>query len=262
MNSIKSIRHFSRNTYLSIFGSFKKPNKGVYILNSHNVSIYNRSKELFNEFLTFLNKYCELISIVDAVELIKHKQIGNNCQIAFTFDDGYKDCYEVFAPALESFKVNAAFFINGGFVNSIPNLPEAVAFAENNLKSTFREPMSWDEIIELSNRGHIIGSHTLDHIDMNTNNLEVIDFQLRKNKELIEHYTNKPCEYFAIPFGQLKHINEKTLELAEKYHKYIFSGTDHKNYFSFNGRVLNRRHIEIFWPISHIRYFLSNKRKY
>jgi peptidoglycan/xylan/chitin deacetylase (PgdA/CDA1 family) len=180
--------------------------------------------------------------------------------VSFTYDDGFEECHSIIAPALEEFKINAAFFINGGFVNGDDNYKEN--FTRNIVKVEGKKSMSWLQIKFLHDRGHIIGSHTLDHVNMNSTNYKLIDFQLSKNKQLIEECTTHPCDFFAYPFGQFKHINNETLRLAEKYHKYIFSGIDCRNYYSFNRRVINRRHIESEWPRSYIKYFLSTTKTY
>jgi peptidoglycan/xylan/chitin deacetylase (PgdA/CDA1 family) len=258
MNS--QIRKYSRDVFLRIFGSFARPAKGIYILNSHFASPQNPSFEKYCEFLFFLKKNCELIRIEDAVSLIDQRIVSKECSLSFTFDDGFEECYSIIAPALEEFKTNAAFFINGNFLNG--DLKYREYFTNIVTESPGKLPMSWAQVVDLSERGHVIGSHTLDHINMNSKDYDQIDYQLKANKQLIEENTNRPCDYFAYPFGQLDHINEDTLHLAQKYHQVIFSAANYKKYYSFSGKVLNRRHIESWWPESHIHYFLSATRKY
>jgi len=200
------------------------------------------------------------VRIEDSVEQIKRKITITDCLVSLTYDDGFEECYSIIAPALEEFKTNGAFFINGGFVNGDDNYKEN--FTRYTVKVMGKKPMTWQQIKQLHIRGHIIGSHTLDHLNMNSTNYKLIDFQIKKNKQLIEECTNKPCDYFAFPFGQFRHINNETLRLSEKYHKYIFSATDYRNYYSFNGRVINRRHLESEWPRPHIKYFLSSTLTY
>jgi peptidoglycan/xylan/chitin deacetylase (PgdA/CDA1 family) len=200
------------------------------------------------------------VRVEDAVNQIEQKRITKDCLVSFTYDDGFEECHSIIAPALEEFKINAAFFINGGFIGGNEKYKEN--FTENIVKVSGKKPLSWSNVKNLHQRGHIIGSHTLDHVNMNSTDYEYIDFQISKNKQLIEECISDICEYFAFPFGQFRHINNETLSQAEKYHKYIFSGTDYKNYYSFNNRVINRRHIESDWPRSHIKYFLSTKKSF
>jgi peptidoglycan/xylan/chitin deacetylase (PgdA/CDA1 family) len=246
--------------FLKVAGSFSRPKNGIHILNSHFASLSDPNYEMYCEFLQFLSANCCLVRIEDSVEQIKRKITITDCLVSLTYDDGFEECYSIIAPALEEFKTNGAFFINGGFVNGDDNYKEN--FTRCIVKVMGKKPMTWQQIKQLHIRGHIIGSHTLDHLNMNSTNYKLIDFQIKKNKQLIEKCTTQPCEFFAYPFGQFKHINNETLSLAEKYHKYIFSATDYRNYYSFNGRVINRRHIESEWPRPHIKYFLSSTLKY
>lgn len=254
------LRYYFRDIFLRIFGNFSRFAPGIFILNSHFVSRLHPDYDTFCEFLAFLKKNCELIGIEDSVALIKNKKKVSDCLVSFTYDDGFKECHSIIAPALEEFKINAAFFISGGFING--NDEYRQYFSDNILGVKNKTPMNWSDIKDLNDRGHIIGSHTLDHVNMNCSDYELIDFQLRENKRLIEMCTSHPCEFFAFPYGRFKDINDFTLNIAEKYHKYIFSGTDHIHYCSLDGRVLNRRHIESEWPKSHIKFFLSARRKY
>lgn len=58
-----------------------------------------------------------------------------------------------------------------------------------------------------------------------------------------------------------EHANQSSIDIACKYYKYVFSQSDYKHYFSFGGRVINRRHFEPFWPVKHVSYFLSCHKK-
>jgi peptidoglycan/xylan/chitin deacetylase (PgdA/CDA1 family) len=220
----------------------------------------NPDYESYCDFLKVLGTQCDLVRIETAVEQIKRKTATSDCLVALTYDDGFQECHSVIAPALEEFKTNAAFFINGNFLNGDSEYREN--FTKNIVMTPGKFPMTWMQVKELHDRGHIIGSHTLDHVNMNTWSDEFIERQLRENKRQIENCTGLSCEYFAYPFGQFKHINNETLKMAERYHKYIFSSANYQNYFSYNGRIINRRHIESEWPLSHIKYFLSTRKKY
>lgn len=43
------------------------------------------------------------------------------------------------------------------------------------------------------------------------------------------------------------------------FYKYVFSQSDYKHYLSYGDKVINRRHFEFWWSLSHILYFLSKK---
>jgi len=92
--------------------------------------------------------------------------------------------------------------------------------------------MSKEQIKQLADEGHVIGSHTWRHDrvdrlkDLNTieyrgKKVEVNewDFQLTNTKKQLEEMTGKPVEYFAYPFGiwnkqALPKIEERGYKLA------------------------------------------------
>ncbi len=251
-----------RNIYLTSLGLFLKPKPGIHILNSHFAYKNEADKVTMFKFLQNLNKNCDFIKFQDAVQLISSGNIPKNkVLVAFSFDDGLEECYTHIAPLLESYNVNAAFFINSGFIDNTTNYNEQRNILNDSLKYLNREPMTWDQLSDLNKRGHVIGSHTADHINLNTTDLLFAEKQISESKNRIEEMTGNTCNYFAFPYGRLIHINNDTLAIAEKYHQYIFSGTNYKNYYSTNKRIINRRHVEPFWLKQHINYFLNVEKK-
>ena len=123
-------------------------------------------------------------------------------------------------------------------------------------------PMRWYHLEELAKRGHIIGAHTMDHYMVNSTNETILKYQIETCKGIIENKLGKPCEYFAFPYGKLTQANEISINIAANKYKFVFSQSDYKNYFSFDGKVINRRHFEPFWPKKHVFYFLSCNKKY
>jgi len=255
------MRQTLRNVYLNLFGTLKTPSPGIHILNSHFVTPFFSSRNdevVFENFLKFLSRYCRLITIQDAIQRLKTGNLPENkCMVAFTFDDGFAECYHTIAPALEKFNTNAAFFINSNYIDS----DKQYQLDFNKRINTYTKgPLTWKQVKELHNRGHVIGAHTLDHLNMAQLSEEEIDQQLFANKEILENKLKYQCDYFAWTYGGFQHFSKNALHIAQKYHKYIFSATNYQNYFSFDGQVINRRHIEAFWPKSHIKYFLSIKK--
>jgi peptidoglycan/xylan/chitin deacetylase (PgdA/CDA1 family) len=255
------MRRFLRNIFLHLAGSVLKPRAGIHIINSHFVTPQIPTKndwKIFESFLQFLNRFCKLITIQEAVRLIETRQFPTNeCMVAFTFDDGFEECYTTIVPLLEKYNCNAAFFISANYIESDETYQEEF---HKRINTYTKKPMSWEQIKDLHQRGHVIGAHSLDHVNMAELNTDEIDIQLKMNKQILENRLNYSCDYFAWTYGQFQHFPEKALKLTQKYHKHIFSGTNYKKYFSYNGQVINRRHIEAFWPKSHIKYFLSVKK--
>ena len=103
--------------------------------------------------------------------------------IMLTFDDTRLEHFTIAAPAMEKHGFKGVFF-----AMTIP-------IGKPNY-------MTADQIKELSDKGHVIGSHTWDH--QNVKKLKAEDWvkQVDQPKERLEKITGKPVEYFAYPFGE------------------------------------------------------------
>lgn len=266
MNKLKSVvRKGVRSFVLSVLGTFKRPAPYVYILNGHMVDWHHDNDadgERFAKQLAELHKYCDFVNFEDAVRMIVNQEKVKRCTVAFTFDDGWRDCYTQIAPQLEEYGVNAMFFINPNFADAADNNDVAYIenFTVNTTKSPGKHPMTWAQIKELQDRGFLFGAHTLDHYCINDNNIEELEHQIGDCRKVMEEKLGVPCEFFAFPYGRLEHANPASIEIACKHYKYVFSQSDHKHFFSFGGKVINRRHFEPFWPVSHVKFFLSSSR--
>ncbi|KAA3440835.1 polysaccharide deacetylase family protein [Rufibacter hautae] len=102
--------------------------------------------------------------------------------IMLTFDDTKLDQYTVAKPELDKYGFKGVFFIM------------TVSIGRPNY-------MTKEQIKELSDAGHVIGSHTYDH--HNVKKYEDKDWitQIEKPTKQLEAITGKPIKYFAYPFG-------------------------------------------------------------
>jgi len=102
--------------------------------------------------------------------------------VMLTFDDADLDQYTVAYPELKKYGFKGVFFIM------------TVALGKPRY-------MNKDQLKELSDQGHILGSHTWDH--KNVKKYEAADWpiQIDKPSRLLESISGKPVEYFAYPFG-------------------------------------------------------------
>lgn len=253
------LRTWLRARVLDVLGAFSTPQPGIHILNGHRIE-KSDDADVFRKMLTELSKTVTFIRIEDAVRMIIERQCPSKPLVAFTFDDGFMDNYDVFAPILEEFGTNALFFINPNYVEG--NEEYIQNFDDNVVMTPDKRPMRWNQICELSKRGHIIGAHTMDHYMVNSDDKRILEYQINTCKEVIENNTGVPCDYFAFPYGKLTQANDLSISIACQKYKYVFSQSDYKHYYSFSGKVINRRHFEPFWPIAHVKYFLSCKKTY
>lgn len=261
MNRIAlSIRTSLRNRILDIISVTAKPKHGVHILNGHFLSLDDMANpHVFDTLLTSLEqKGVKLVNFTDAVNLIKSKNIPRDeCMVAFSWDDGFDECFTKIKPVLDKRNLKACFFINPNFVDGTKEYRDN--FTEN-VVLVDKPPMNWEMIKTLRTEGHTIGAHTLDHLSLNSQDETFLTSQIVGSKTRIEEVLNDRVVHFAFPFGQLKHISELGVDIAFNNFGYVYSQSNYTNYFSLGGRVINRRHFECDWPVNHVVYFLKQKR--
>lgn len=265
MSVYLKIRSSIRGCILNVLGTFFKPAPYVYILNGHMVDRDHDNDEdgrRFANHLAELHKYCDFVNFQEALDMILKRKKVNRCTVAFTFDDGWRDCYTQIAPQLKKYGVNAMFFINPNFVDAAEkNDTDYIEnFTVNTTKSPGKHPMTWVQIKDLQKRGFLFGAHTLDHYCINDDNIEELEHQIGDCRKAMEERLGSPCDFFAFPYGRLEHANPISIDIACRHYKYVFSQSDYKHYFSFAGKVINRRHFEPYMPVKFDYFFLSHKR--
>jgi len=253
-------RKYLRNFLLDFLSRDASPKYGIHILNGHFLSLNpDASPEIFHALLEGLIKQgVKYINFEDAANRIKNKDfLQNDCLVAFTWDDGFEECFTKIKPVLDSWNIKAGFFINPNFIDGDLEYREHF---KKNIVLTDKNPMTWEMIKTLANEGHVIGAHTLDHLSLNTEDIVFLKAQIEGSKQRIENKLGIDVKHFAFPFGQLKYISAIGVDIACKTFPFVYSQDNYRHYFSFDGRVINRRHFECDWPLNHVLYFLKKKR--
>jgi peptidoglycan/xylan/chitin deacetylase (PgdA/CDA1 family) len=187
---------------------------------------------------------------------------SSRAEIAFTFDDGFKECYTIIAPVLKQYNISACFFINPSVIESSDDF-RLTFLKEKLLLNENKQFMNWDDIKNLHFDGHIIGNHTLNHIALKGISYNDAFDEVSKSKSILENFLSYQCKYFAFPYGGEKYFDEIGLKAAIECHKLSFTSCNYSNYFfKNNNRILSRRHFEGCWDKRHIDFFLSKRRKY
>lgn len=135
------------------------------------------SLDVFNEILrnSRLNKY--FLTIDDAFS----KNMNKDC-ICLTFDDGFKSDIEIVLPKLKKNNAAATFFIVKNYLNKDGYMNER-------------------DVVELSNQGMQIGSHSISHPNfLELDNSKKMN-ELISSRKYLEDLTSKKITTFSFPFG-------------------------------------------------------------
>jgi peptidoglycan/xylan/chitin deacetylase (PgdA/CDA1 family) len=159
------------------------------------------SKEHFSEQMAFLyNNHFHPISLDELYLYLQGKGDLPVKPVVLTFDDGYRDTYDVVFPILRQYGFKSTLFIPASFVG--PRL-------------------SWQELKEMKAAGMEIAAHSLTHRDLGQMTVEEQANEINKSKEILDKNLEQNTVYFAYPNGS---YNQITLKLLEK-QGYRFSFT-------------------------------------
>jgi peptidoglycan/xylan/chitin deacetylase (PgdA/CDA1 family) len=105
--------------------------------------------------------------------------------IVLTFDDGYRDAYEVVFPLLLDHGFTGTFF-----VLATPAHLESPAY------------MTWAQMKEMSDAGMDIQAHGRDHVDMRGRSYHYLVYQILGIQEAIHYHTDRLPRFFCYPSGK------------------------------------------------------------
>lgn len=253
------MRKILRETYLTFMGRFASPSLRTHFLNGHYVlpacDLKVKQQEIFYRQLIALKKNCRLVNPDEALSKLHQTKESLIC---LTFDDGYEDVYTVIAPVLAQLNIKAIFFINPAFLG-MEKVGTSSILRENYETVVDKTFLTRDMVAALHQQGHVIGSHSTSHQRLNIVDKDILLREVVDSKIEIERIIQDKCIHFAYPFGGSNDLSNEALDLALQNYSHIYSSIKRDGLWSFNGRVINRRHFEGNWPVSHIRYFLSNR---
>lgn len=241
----------------------------LVVLNYHNFSKYNNYKikrgniletgysENFEKQIKWLKKHFVFLY----PEEFYNQNPQNGLNVFITFDDGYKDNFDIAFPVLKKYNSKAAFFIvsavagtsdwlwhdkvrylsingflNAGQVeNALLNLNKG-SKAELDLNGSltglpqYRLHMNWNEINLIGNYNFIIGSHTHTHSPLKFLTVKEIEKELSTSLTTISSKISQAITHFAYPNGLYNKICNKLMSFFKL--KYVYTtkpGVNKKN---------------------------------
>jgi peptidoglycan/xylan/chitin deacetylase (PgdA/CDA1 family) len=156
---------------------------------ANNPEIFTRMLRSIQDLGKTSNTMAELTSQLD------NQTISENV-IAITFDDGYLDNYEEAFPRLLDAGVTATFYVIAGLI------------ADKSIKPTRRiydglKMMTKEQIVEMSNAGMEIGSHTWSHYALKHASRETLSYELETSKKYLEDLLGREVTSFCYPNGEV-----------------------------------------------------------
>lgn len=182
----------------------------IPILTYHSIdssgSVISTSPEKFRSQMQYLsNSSHNVISLNEIATCILEKQPFPPRSLSITFDDGFKNNYEIAYPILKEYEFKATIFLVTGYCgknNQWQGQPAEIPVLEI---------MDWGEVVEMSNNGIDFGAHTVNHPNLLKLTQEQAEDEIVDSKKEIEERLGKKIVCFAYPYGGETNKFSKTL---------------------------------------------------
>lgn len=212
----------ARNWYRRLNGKYP-----VTILTCHLVSDRAHrmaiSTETFFRQVTFLRKHYRIVSLCEAVELLRSGHVTSPT-VVLTFDDGYADNFVSLRAVAEECGIPIALFIATQPVDLQEEFGHDLGFGIRGFL-----PLTWKQI-RYWGRGNIeFGAHTRTHFDCGSDDATKLEEEIVGSGLDLERHLEKPVDLFAFPFGQRENISPQAFQLAKACYRHVFSGFGGEN---------------------------------
>ncbi len=239
-------------------------NKFIRAVNYHCTSEkYNKNFELHMEYYSKNFVSVNEDMLIDFLEcgVWKYDKPG----LMIFFDDGL-NCNLINAlPVLEKYSFVAWFMLPIGFLLEKKNNQKKFAH-EHSINCFCEDKPNKDGIaipIEkiriLNKKGHIIGSHTINHVRMSKNiDRKIMNTELFESKSILEKYTAGPVKSFCWVGGEEENYNENAIKAINRSDYHISFANDAgfiRN--KSNCKPFNRINIESHYNLNMCKFYLS-----
>lgn len=253
-----TFRHFALSTFsaLNPSATAKIKQKRVTFTCFH--SFFPDNEKNLRAQLDFMAQHFSFISYSEGVRRVLSGDIDAN-YICFSSDDGYKNFYDA-CRVFDDYGIKALVFANPKVIGET-DYETLKFYNQDRLSHGPMEFLNWQEVDNLLARGHEVGNHSYGHRNLAYRSSEELQEQIVKAYDMLKPHVG-PDIHFAWPFGSAKDINQEALDLiyASGHISAAAVGRNsHYKTFDFQKErsYLIREQIEPFYPLSHVRYFLS-----
>jgi peptidoglycan/xylan/chitin deacetylase (PgdA/CDA1 family) len=163
---------------------------------------------MFERYCNFFRRHFRVVSLRDVVEKLE-RGLEPNRELAITFDDGYRDNYEMAMPVLEKLSLPATFFVVTKWIGSdvVPRWDER--------RGVRHAWMTWDQVRSLHRKGFEIGAHTQTHVDLGQVGVAEAQEEILGARVMLERQLAARADLFAYPYGGRNNITNANREVVK-----------------------------------------------
>lgn len=133
--------------------------------------------------------------------------------LVICFDDGQTNNYEVAAKVLAEFRVRAWFFVIAGFIGTTKDWGAG----------RIEHFMGWDQLRDLAEQGHVIGSHTWSHPVLARISGAELRREVAGSRIELERHLGRAVRSFCIPFGTIQSFDGHAVAEAIGSYDHVFT---------------------------------------
>lgn len=247
-------------TYSWLRGDFSQSNVPpvVQVINLHGVAASKLAA--FGALVERLKERYEFISYSAAIEKIITGNVDRH-YATVTFDDGLRNHKDA-AQVMLDHNVLGCFFITPAVIDLDPS--RIPAYCRDVLRIQPTEFMDWDDLEQLREWGHEVGSHTVTHPNMSTISLDQAHYELVKCREMITSRLGE-AKHFAWPLGKFSHFSPEVAQAVVDAGYESCASAERGSHAAHTDKettfCVRRDLIEVEWPARHCEYFLLKSRR-
>ena len=208
-----------RDAILSALGRSR-----VVVVYYHRVGkpdVLTKSPDDFARDLAFYRRNYECISLSELCRRLSMSAPFKRRAVVITFDDGYRDNFELAVPALRAAGLTATFFVATGFVGTqieFPHdqrrapdfgVPEGAKYPSQ--RASYPK-LRWNDLREMEAHGFEIGSHTISHANLGGAGAEEIEKEVQGSLRTLTKELGAKPRPFSFPWGKPADISKAAID--------------------------------------------------
>lgn len=239
------------------------PRHSLTVFNAHSTPAFMRSE--FIDTLLQIEEEYDWLPAYQIPDYVYGRLAQTPRPLAtLTFDDGFADNMWS-AEVLAERNISAAYFIPTGFITSddpwdflVSNIGKSDYSVHPSLTPRDLLPMSRSDLGRLSQMGHVIGSHTVNHSRIQTMSNQAVHKELSESKDSLRDWLGSTPTYFASPFSTMG-LTAGTAKIVREVYDYHFTTLDIPN-AAHAGHFIFRTNLEFWWDKRIRQYSISARR--
>ena len=170
------------------------------------------SQEGFRARIAYLLRFHDLVTLPNALQVLRSGARLRRPIAVVTFDDGYLSVAARAAPIMSQAGITGTCFINTDYAGTRRRLDHDTTVEQTDCT----ELMSWDDVARLQAGGWTVGSHTASHPRLANCSRERIDRELTDGLDALRHHLQETDVALAFPFGGCADISTEAITAARE----------------------------------------------